>query len=156
VIRAVHTPGHSGGHYAFLTIPKRYVFCGDSLGHYIEQQDYVYPATPAPEFNPDKSIASARRLLELEPDVFLFPHYGSSRDPESVVEQFERQVRRSVELAESIDPAERTAARLGALLFDDLPPVTDAEAPVLRGILDVNAAGVLHYLASRDQDGGPG
>jgi len=155
-IRAVRTPGHSGGHYSFVSLPDSYIFCGDSLGHYIEEHDYVYPATPAPEFDLDKSVASARRLLELEPEVFLFPHYGSSRDTTAVVEQFERQVRRSVELAESLDPGERTADRLGALLFDDIPGMTDAEAPLLRGILDVNAAGVLHYLAARDPQAGSG
>ena len=155
-IRAVRTPGHSGGHYSFVSLPDSYIFCGDSLGHYIEEHDYVYPATPAPEFDLDKSVASARRLLEFKPEVFLFPHYGSSRDTTAVVEQFERQVRRSVALAESLDPGERTADRLGALLFDDLPGVTDAEAPVLRGILDVNAAGVLHCLAVRDSQAGHG
>jgi len=152
-IIAVHTPGHSGGHYAFLLLPDRHLFCGDALGHYIEEHDYIYPATPAPEFDLDKSLASARRLLELEPEVIFFPHYGLSRDPVSVVQQFERQVLRSVELADGLDSEERVADRLGALLFDDIPGVTDAEAPLLRGILDVNAAGVLHYLARRDSQG---
>jgi glyoxylase-like metal-dependent hydrolase (beta-lactamase superfamily II) len=146
-IIAVHTPGHSGGHYAFFALPDRYLFCGDSLGHYIEEHDYVYPATPAPEFDLEKSLTSARRLLEFRPEVLVFPHFGSSRDTVAIVEQFERQVRRSVELADRLDPEERTADELGALLFDDVPGVTDAEAPVIRGILDVNAAGVLHYLA---------
>lgn len=146
-ITAVHTPGHSGGHYAFFALPDRYLFCGDSLGHYIEEHDYIYPATPAPEFDLEKSLASARRLLEFQPEVIVFPHFGSSRDAVAIVEQFERQVRRSVELADSLDPEERATDKLGALLFDDVPGVTDAEAPVLRGILDVNAAGVLHYLA---------
>ncbi len=151
-ITAYHTPGHSGGHYAFLALPDRHLFCGDSLGHYVEERDYVYPATPAPEFDLDKSIASARRLLELEPELLLFPHFGTSRDAAAVVEQFERQVRRSVELAERITPGERTAEKLGALLFEDVPGLTDAEAPVIRRILDVNAAGVLHYLVRRDAE----
>jgi glyoxylase-like metal-dependent hydrolase (beta-lactamase superfamily II) len=144
---AVHTPGHSGGHFVFLEQPGRALFCGDCLGHYIEEQDYVYPATPAPEFDLEKSLASARRLLELEPEVLLFPHFGSSRDPVGVVGQFERQVRKSVELAESLEPADRTAKKLGRLLFENLPGVSNAEAPLLKGILEVNAAGVLHYLA---------
>lgn len=143
---AYHTPGHSGGHFVFLEEPQRALFCGDCLGHYTEECDYVYPATPAPEFRLDKSIASARRLLKLNPAVLLFPHYGSSSNPAAVVEQFERQVRRSVELAESLPPEERTAKRLGGLLFDDIPGVSDAEASLLRGILEVNAAGVLHYV----------
>ncbi len=153
-IIAIHTPGHSGGHFAFFALPDRYLFCGDSLGHYREEHDYIYPATPAPEFDLEKSLASARRLLELRPEVIVFPHFGSSRDTVAVVEQFERQVRRSVELADRLDPEERAADKLGALLFDDVPGVTDAEAPVLRGILDVNAAGVLHYLARPDSQVG--
>ncbi len=153
-IIAVHTPGHSGGHYAFFALPDRYLFCGDSLGHYREEYDYIYPATPAPEFDLEKSLASARRLLEFRPEVTVFPHFGSSRDTVAIVEQFERQVRRSVEFVDRLDPEERTADKLGALLFDDVPGVTDAEAPVLRGILDVNAAGVLHYLARPDSQAG--
>ena len=143
---ATHTPGHSGGHYVFLEQPGRALFCGDCLGHYIEDHDYVYPATPAPEFNPDKSIASARRLLELDPELLLFPHFGSSRDPASVVSQFERQVLACLDLARSLDLSERTAEKLGGLLFEQIPGITDAEAPLLLGILEVNAAGVLHYL----------
>lgn len=143
----VHTPGHSGGHYAFVTLPDRYLFCGDSLGHYIEEHDYIYPATPAPDFDLEKSLASARRLLGFQPQAFVFPHFGLSRDTVMIVEQFERQVRGWVELADGLAPEERTADRLGALFFDDVPGVSEAEASVLRGILAINAGGVLHYLA---------
>jgi hypothetical protein len=86
--------------------------------------------------------------------VIVFPHFGSSRDTVAIVEQFERQVRRWVDIADRLDPEERAADKLGALLFNDVPGVTDAEAPVLRGILDVNAAGVLHYLARPDSQVG--
>ncbi len=152
-LEAFEAPGHSRGHFVFRESSSRAVFCGDCLGHYIEKPGYVYPATPAPEFDLEASLASARRLLELEPEVLLFPHFGSSRQPEHTVAAFERQLTRSVELARGLPPERRSAAELGALLFDDMPATGKATEDLMRGILEVNAGGVLHYL--RRQQAGP-
>jgi glyoxylase-like metal-dependent hydrolase (beta-lactamase superfamily II) len=145
-IEAVYSPGHSNGHYAFLERATGNLFCGDALGHYIEDDAYVYPATPPPEFDPDTSTATARRLGALEPRLLLFPHFGSSRRPRDVIEQFIGQVARSLEAALGLDDPNRTPRALAELLFADIPGVGEEEAGLVMGMLEVNAAGVLHYL----------
>ena len=145
-LEAIHTPGHSGGHFAFFDRETRGIFCGDALGHYMEEYEYVFPATPAPQFSLEKSLASASRLAELEPHILFFPHFGASRRPGLIIEQFARQVRKSIELASDLEGAKRNPDELAEWLYRDLPAVADEEEGLLRGILRVNAAGVLQYL----------
>lgn len=145
-LTAIHAPGHSSGHYAFHEAATGMLFCGDALGHYVEADGFIYPATPPPEFDPDTSIATSRKLAALDPELLLFPHFGSSARPAETFERFARQVERSIELAESLEPSQRTPRGLATLLLADFPRIDKGEEPLMRGILEVNAAGVLHYL----------
>jgi glyoxylase-like metal-dependent hydrolase (beta-lactamase superfamily II) len=142
VLSALYTPGHSGGHFVFHDNDGT-VFCGDSLGHFIARAGYVYPATPAPEFDMDLSLESARRLSQLDAELFLFPHFGSSRQPAEVIEKFERQLKQFVQTASEMPDA--TPERLADRLVLEMP-LKDSERDVVRGIMVVNAAGILHYL----------
>jgi glyoxylase-like metal-dependent hydrolase (beta-lactamase superfamily II) len=142
VLTALYTPGHSGGHFVFYDNDGT-VFCGDSLGHFISRAGYVYPATPAPEFDMDLSLESARKLSRLNAKLLLFPHFGSSRHAAEVIERFERKLRSFVQTASEMDDA--TPERLAERLVLEMP-LEDSERDVVRGIMVVNAAGILHYL----------
>lgn len=146
VLRAIQTPGHSGGHFAFHEVRGNALFCGDALGHFIQAGSYVYPATPAPEFNPDLSHASASRLAALSPETLFFTHYGSSTEPASVFAHFHSQVDRFVEIASELPEDRRDAAHLTDVLMRDFPPMQPEEEAFVRGIMRVNSAGLLHYL----------
>ncbi|MBU4174571.1 MAG: MBL fold metallo-hydrolase [Actinobacteria bacterium] len=149
-IRAVYTPGHSSGHFAFLERGSGALFCGDSLGHLFPESGYIFPATPAPEFDGELSLSSARRLMELEPDLLLFPHYGSSGRCREVVEQYIRKLERSITLAEEEGPG-GSPRHLAERIMSDFPEMNDEETRLLKGIATVDAAGILHYLKSRGQ-----
>ncbi|MBU4193886.1 MAG: MBL fold metallo-hydrolase [Actinobacteria bacterium] len=149
-IRAVHAPGHSRGHFAFLEHGSGALFCGDSLGYLFPESGYVFPATPAPEFDAELSLASARRLMELDPDLLLFPHFGSSGRCREVVEQYTRQVERSIMLAEK-EGLGGSPRRLAERIMLDFPEMNDDETRLLQGIATVNAAGILHYMKRREQ-----
>ncbi len=146
ILKALHTPGHSNGHFSFWEPSSRALLCGDALGHFIQAGAYVYPATPAPEFDPDISLATATRLAELAPDILLFSHFGFSTDVQSIIRQFQSQVGRFLRIASELPEAERDAVSLAAILLRDFPTLHPEEADLVRGIMRVNAAGLLHYL----------
>jgi len=152
-LRAMHTPGHSRGHFAFYEPGSGALLCGDALGHFMQEASYIFPATPAPEFDLAASLDSAARLAKLSPEVLLFPHFGFSRDVHAVIQQFMDQVKRFVQMAAGLEEGKRDPQHLAELLFRDLPGLGDDEAELQRGILTVNAAGILHYLSRSARKG---
>ncbi len=146
ILTALYTPGHSNGHFAFWEPASRALLCGDALGHFIQADAYVYPATPAPEFDPDISLASATKLAELAPDILLFSHFGVSTDAQAIIRQFQSRVTRFVQIASELPQDKRDATDLAAILMRDFPTLRPDEADLVRGIMRVNAAGILHYL----------
>ncbi len=143
-LRAIHTPGHSNGHYAFHDSGSGAVFCGDALGHFIQDAGYVYPATPAPEFDLEASLASADRLAALAPAALFFAHYGVSFDAPAAIERFRSQVTRFVDIAAHMPDAD--AEEIRDVLMRDFPSMSPQEDALVRGIMRVNAAGILHFL----------
>ncbi len=152
-LTALHTPGHSRGHFAFYEPGSGVLLCGDALGHFIQEASYIFPATPAPEFDLDASLASAARLAALRPEILLFPHFGFSRDAQAVIRHFTEQVKRFVDMAAHLEEVERNPQHLSELLFRDLPSLGEDEAKLQGGILTVNAAGILHYLRQSAREG---
>ena len=149
-LQAVHTPGHSAGHFAFLERGAGALFCGDSLGHLIEESGYIFPATPAPEFDLELSIASAGKLADLGPELLLFPHFGSSHHVREACDGFVTQLRRIVSIAEERLGLGTGPRLLAAYLLRDLPQMKEGESRLLTGIFEVNAAGMLHYLQGKE------
>ncbi|MDY6796371.1 MAG: MBL fold metallo-hydrolase [Actinomycetota bacterium] len=148
-IRAVHTPGHSSGHFAFLESGTRALFCGDSLGHFIEGSGYIFPATPPPEFDMELSIASAKKLADLEPTLLLFNHFGSSDRVQEYCDEFIRRLERFVHVVEGGSPEENLRF-LTDYMLNDLPQIKEEESGLMSGIMEVNAAGILYYLQKKE------
>jgi glyoxylase-like metal-dependent hydrolase (beta-lactamase superfamily II) len=149
-LRAVHTPGHSAGHFAFLEEGSGALLCGDCLGHLIADHGYVFPATPAPEFDAELSAASARKLAGLEPALLCFPHFGVTDRAKETFDLFLTQLERSLAMAEEARGLGGDPAFLAAYLLREMPPMKEGEKRLLTGIQEVNAAGMLHYLQSKE------
>jgi glyoxylase-like metal-dependent hydrolase (beta-lactamase superfamily II) len=97
VLRAIHTPGHSPDHLAYLEESSRCLFTGDSLGIVVPASSYVGPVTPPPGFKLADQRATFEKLYSLEIDTLLFSHYGPGAQPpratiEILQERFERLV----------------------------------------------------------------
>ncbi len=69
-IRAVHTPGHTAGHLAFLVGERRVLIAGDAAANMRKL------STPFPYFTEDMAEAkrSIAKLAELDFDVACFGH----------------------------------------------------------------------------------
>ena len=146
---AVHTPGHSAGHFAFLEQDTGALFCGDSLGHLIADSGYIFPATPAPEFDLELSIASSGRLADLGADLLLFPHFGAAECVRETCDRFVAQLQWSLGVAEELQRAGAAPELLAAHLLRDMPQLKEGESGLITGIQEVNAAGMLHYLLKK-------
>jgi glyoxylase-like metal-dependent hydrolase (beta-lactamase superfamily II) len=145
-LTALHTPGHSAGHFAFLEPSSGSLFCGDSLGHHIEENGYIFPATPPPEFDLELSLASAGKLMQLDPALIFFTHFGTSHGAREAVGEFVRQLERLVRVAEELGGPRGDPRLLAEYMMGDLPRVKEGESRLLYGIMEVNAKGMLHYL----------
>jgi len=145
-LRALHTPGHSSGHFAFFEEGAGALFCGDALGHLIMDSGHIFPATPAPEFDLELSMASAERLAALAPRLLLFPHFGATGRAAEVFDRFAAQLKLSRSLAEGFRDEEEAPVLLAAALLQEMPPLKEGEERLIPGILKVNAGGVLHHL----------
>lgn len=82
-LQAVETPGHANHHHAFLDDETGLVFAGDALGVRLADVGVVRPATPPPEFDMDKAIASIERIRRLKPTSVWLTHFGPA-DPATV------------------------------------------------------------------------
>lgn len=145
-LQALHTPGHSSGHYAFFEPHRAFLFCGDALGHFLGEDLPPLPATPSPEFDPELSLASARRLRELSPRELLFTHFGSTSRTRETIDLFMERLRHLVRAAEKLRGMEDGAERLSCSFLEGLPHISGEELELLSGIARVNARGIMHYL----------
>ncbi|WP_458012244.1 MBL fold metallo-hydrolase [Candidatus Solincola sp.] len=145
-LQAVHTPGHSHGHYAFFEPHRADLFCGDALGHFLGEDLPPMPATPSPEFDPELSLASARRLRELSPKKLLFTHFGSTSRTRETIDLFMERLQHLVRVAEKLRGMEDWAERLSQSILEGLSRLSGEELELLSGIARVNARGIMHYL----------
>jgi len=76
-LQAVDTPGHASHHHAFLDASSGVAFVGDALGVRLPDVGAMRPATPPPEFNLERAVASIERLKALEPTEIYLTHYSS-------------------------------------------------------------------------------
>lgn len=76
IIEAVETPGHAWHHHALLDHESRALFTGDAIGVFIPGIDRLRPATPPPEFDLEKAIASIGKIRTVAPDHLYLTHFG--------------------------------------------------------------------------------
>lgn len=145
-LQAMHTPGHSSGHYVFFEPHRADLFCGDALGHFLGEGLPPMPATPSPEFDPELSLTSARKLRELSPKKLLFTHFGPTSPARETIDLFMGRLRHLVRRAEKLRGMEDGEDRLSLSFLEDLPHISEEEMELLSGIARVNARGIINYL----------
>lgn len=84
-LQVIHSPGHAPHHLCVYDTLTRGIFSGEALGVRVEEMNLYSPSTPMPDFDLDQSINSILRLLEFNPEIIYFSHYGFSRDVQTTV-----------------------------------------------------------------------
>lgn len=72
-LQLISTPGHASHSSAWYLKNERVLFPGDSMGMLFGQ--VIWPAAPPP-FNMDMFEQSIKKLIELNPKMICFPHFG--------------------------------------------------------------------------------
>lgn len=92
-LKIFDAPGHAPHHICVFEPQTGCVFSGEALGHYIPEFDALNPAAAPPSFDLDASLETAQKIRELNPKTICFSQFGQRRDPEYVMEEWERQIR---------------------------------------------------------------
>lgn len=79
-LQALETPGHAWHHHAFLDDATGVMFTGDALGVRLAGIGLVRPATPPPEFDLERAVASINRIREVAPERLCLTHFGRQDD----------------------------------------------------------------------------
>jgi glyoxylase-like metal-dependent hydrolase (beta-lactamase superfamily II) len=166
-LEVLDTPGHASHHVALVDSRSAAVFTGDALGIHVPDLPVLRPATPPPDFDLERYVASIERIRSSSPSVLLFAHFGPLVDVDATCDLAIRRVRdwaAVVEegMRETEDPEELTT-RLERAALDDIE--TGAEAALDLDMLEdrlrllssirMNAQGLARYWRTRRELGGP-
>jgi glyoxylase-like metal-dependent hydrolase (beta-lactamase superfamily II) len=160
-LEVLDTPGHASHHVALVDSRTGAVFTGDALGIHVPDLPVLRPATPPPEFDLERYVASIERIRAAARSILLFAHFGPLSEVDATCELAIRRVREwagvvEEALRETQDPDE-LAARLEATALDDIE--TGAEATLdlemledrlrLLSSIRMNGLGLARYWQKR-------
>jgi glyoxylase-like metal-dependent hydrolase (beta-lactamase superfamily II) len=160
-LRLLDTPGHASHHVAISDSRSGAVFTGDALGVHVPDLPVLRPATPPPDFDLERYVASIERIRAAKPSTLLFAHFGPIDEVDATCDLAIRRVRewagivdRAVRQTE--DP-EEIAERLRVAALGDIE--TGAQAKLDLEVLEdrlrllssirMNAAGLARYWQRR-------
>lgn len=133
-LTTVDAPGHAPHQACFHDESTGVLFTADAAGMLFD--DRIYPTTQPPSFDLEAGVETVRRLLELEPSVNCYPHFGVATDAVPRLETYERL------LPEWVDAVEAAAETT-----DDPAEMADALRPEWGSMgLEGDVRGVLGYL----------
>jgi glyoxylase-like metal-dependent hydrolase (beta-lactamase superfamily II) len=160
-LAVLDTPGHASHHVGLVDSRSGAVFTGDALGIHVPDLPALRPATPPPDFDLERYIASIERIRESTRSVLLFAHFGPLDDVDATCDLAIRRVREwagvvGEALLETEDPDE-LAARLEAAALADIETGSEATLDLdmlenrlgLLSSIRMNAQGLARYWQKR-------
>ncbi|RLI04946.1 hypothetical protein DRO26_03655 [Candidatus Bathyarchaeota archaeon] len=79
-IDVLETPGHASHHLSFFNQEGGVLFVGEVGGIYSEEFNIVRPSTPPPSFDPIQNFRSIDRLVNLNPKILCYSHFGVTKE----------------------------------------------------------------------------
>jgi glyoxylase-like metal-dependent hydrolase (beta-lactamase superfamily II) len=166
-LAVLDTPGHASHHVALVDSRTGAVFTGDALGIHVPDLPVLRPATPPPEFDLERYIASIERIRAAARSILLFAHFGPLdevyatcdlairrvRDWAGVVEEGVREGNDPDELVARLESAALADIETGAEATLDLEMLEDRLR--LLSSIRMNAKGLARYWEKRRERGAP-
>ncbi len=166
----LHTPGHALHHQAIVDLEGSAVFTGDTFGISYREFDvdghaFVIPTTTPTQFDPDQLVASIRRIAALRPEAVYMTHFSRANEVPRLAESLQRQVRELEQLVLGLAGAADATMRLRAALRETWTrqardhgcTLDDCRIEeLLRGDVELNADGLMAWLARRRTRAGRG
>ena len=162
-LEVLDTPGHASHHVALVDSRTGAVFTGDALGIHVPDLPVLRPATPPPEFDLERYVASIERIRSAAASILLFAHFGPLADVDATCDLAIQRVRDWASVVEDGvrdgDDPEELAARLESTALADIE--TGAEATLDLEMLEdrlrlissirMNAQGLARYWQRRGE-----
>jgi glyoxylase-like metal-dependent hydrolase (beta-lactamase superfamily II) len=90
-LKVIETVGHASHNLSFQESFNDGVFPGDAAGTYFPEFDVVVPTTPPP-FHLEVALASLDKLIDLEPTVLYYSHFGKATDAVQRLKDYKMQL----------------------------------------------------------------
>ncbi len=91
MLKVVWTPGHASHDQSFFEPDNRILILGDSGGTYSQRLGVILPASPPP-FNPQRAVESLDKLIELNPEIVCYSHFGYAYEAVKKLRLYREQV----------------------------------------------------------------
>ncbi|MBW2622520.1 MAG: MBL fold metallo-hydrolase [Deltaproteobacteria bacterium] len=92
-LKTFDAPGHASHHLGIYDEGSGCLFAGEALGHYQPERDELTPAVAPPGFSYEDSLATIEKIKDLNARTVCFSQFGFSRDPATVIQTAEEQIR---------------------------------------------------------------
>lgn len=155
-LKIFEAPGHASHHICIFEPKTGCLFSGEALGHYHPEFDTLTPAAAPPSFDLDASIETAKKIRALEPRTICFSQFGQRRDPENVIDEWERQTVSHGEFIRGELAKGRGTGEIIDMLFERLtsqPQVAKFSEQSIRGMLMSVVLGYSQYFQRKGQKG---
>lgn len=155
-LKIFEAPGHASHHICIFEPKTGCLFSGEALGHYHPEFDTLTPAAAPPSFDLDASIETAKKIRALEPRTICFSQFGQRRDPENVIDEWERQTVSHGEFIRGELAKGKGTGEIIDMLFERLtsqPQVAKFSEQSIRGMLMSVVLGYSQYFQRKGQKG---
>jgi glyoxylase-like metal-dependent hydrolase (beta-lactamase superfamily II) len=158
------SPGHAKHHMFIFDRKTQSVLSGDAFGmsyprFVFDNFRLVFPSTSPVQFEPDRSLETYQKIMDLNPSRVLLTHFGSIEDAADAHEQLKDWISFSIEIAEKRYSEGYRENELYGLLYKDIAGrfeqiieeargtgLTPEEKEFLVLDCDLNAQGLAHYI----------
>jgi glyoxylase-like metal-dependent hydrolase (beta-lactamase superfamily II) len=155
----LYTPGHASHHVALADSETGAVFTGDALGIHLPDVRVLRPATPPPDIDVERYVASVEAIKRRARTALLFSHYGPVGEIAELCDLAAARLKKWAGIVrgamDDTDDLERIAEVLGretADEFDDaVEGATELDRYEVLGDMKANAAGLTRYWRKRDE-----
>jgi glyoxylase-like metal-dependent hydrolase (beta-lactamase superfamily II) len=160
----LETPGHAKHHIIVFDDKSRAVFSGDAFGLAYPRFIFagfrlVFPSTSPVQFEPERSIETYGKIVDLKPTAILFTHFGRLDDIPAAYDEVCGWIDYSVEAAQKRFAEGRWDDELVDVLREDVRAYFEEKFRKGRGggmsreeedflflDIDLNAKGLAHYI----------
>jgi glyoxylase-like metal-dependent hydrolase (beta-lactamase superfamily II) len=164
-LHVLDTPGHASHHVGLVDSRTGAVFTGDALGIHVPDLPVLRPATPPPEFDLERYVASIERIRAHARSILFFAHFGPLRDIDATCDLAIRRVREWAAVVrdamDATDDPDELAARLETAARNDIETGSEASLDLevledrlrLLSSIRMNAQGLARYWRRRRERG---
>lgn len=118
-LKVMEAPGHAAHSVSYHEPLNEGIFPGDSAGAYLPEFDTVFPTTPQP-YRPDYALASLDKLINLNPKILFYSHFGASSEAVKRLRAYQVQIKRWLNTAtEGVKRGDSEEAIREAILSGD-------------------------------------